>query len=621
MTIEVVDDKGDTVAEVFDRKVDRYTPTQVRWSGQLPSGRVAPDGTYRYRFTLRRQGRSILVPQSFRLDTTPPKPRILGIGPVKDVRPQPELLPNPDGEPARVSFEATGTKKRILLFKTGPGPVRLARPAVTLPDDARSWEWDGEIDGRKVSPGTYLAVVEVRDQAGNIGTSVPLDRRGLPVRSYGTSLPGRGGITVRYLGVQPPIEPTRAGERGEFFVDARQQRYTWNLRRVGGPPRPVRRGSGTRAKLAITAPDGAGGVYLLEVRTRTRRIRVPWVVRPSTPRIGTREDPRGVLVVLPVGTWQGRNPVDDDGDGLPDLLDRGLPVRLRRVMVGDGTGLPVGFAQGEAPLLAHLDRTKRRYDVTTDVALAAGTGPQLADGYRGVILPGDVRWLPPAVGKALRGFVRRGGRVSVFGAESLLREVRQTPRARWIEPTAPTTSDLFGLRLGGLTRRAVTLTEFQDDLDLFQGTEGEFAGIEAYEETTSTGPDASRVAAAVTPAGRSRGGRRQVRRGARDPDRPARPAVQAVERRAVPAARPPDLDVVAMTSVALIVCAALTAGALVGPSPRVRAAALLGALALAPVILVVHIWDSSQLDTLRDRPAVAAVGICSDSGCSWRSRG
>ncbi|WP_372790156.1 N,N-dimethylformamidase beta subunit family domain-containing protein [Paraconexibacter sp.] len=502
VTIEVVDDKGDTVAEIYDRRVTRYTPTQVRWSGRLENGRVAPDGVYRYRFTLRRQGRSILVPQSFRLDTTPPKPRIVGIGPVKDVRPQPELLPNPDGAPARVSFDATGTKKRVLLFKTGPGPVRPAMAPVALPDDATSWEWDGKVAGRKVSPGTYLAVIEVRDQAGNIGTSIPLDRRGLPATTYGSPLPGRGGITVRYLGVQPPIQPTRAGERGEFFVDARQQRYTWNLRRVGGPPQPIRRGSGTRAKLAISAPDGAGGVYLLEVRTRTRSVRVPWVVRPSTPRIGTRQDPSGVLVVLPVGTWQGRNPVDDDGDGLPDLLDRGLPVRLRRVMVGDGTGLPTGFAQQEAPLLAHLDRTQRRYDVTTDVALAAGTGPQLTDGYRGVILPGDVRWLPPAVGKALRGFVRRGGRVSLFGTRSLLREVRQTPRERWIEPTAPATRDLFGMRLGPLTRRSAVLTEFQDELDLFQGTEGQFAGVEAYEETTSTGSQSDPVAAAVTPGGK-----------------------------------------------------------------------------------------------------------------------
>ena len=64
-----------------------------------------------------------------------------------------------------------------------------------------------------------------------------------------------------------------------------------------------------------------------------------------------------------------------------------------------------------------------------------------------------------------------------------------------------------------------------------------------------------------------------------------------------------------MDAAALILCAVLAAAALVAPSPRGRAGALLGALALAPVILVAHIWDSDQLATLRDRPVLAVVGV------------
>lgn len=506
VTVEVVDADGDAVATILDERIARYTPTQVRWRGGDGEGGRAPDGLYRYRITLRGQGRSLVYPRSFRLDTTPPRPRVVGIGPTRDPRPQPELFPNAEGQPIRVAFEATGRQPRILLFKTGPGRLRPAMAPVELPQGATSWEWDGTVGGRRVSPGTYLAVVEVRDQAGNIGTSVPLRRNGLPLTTYGLPLQGRGGITVRYLGVAPPIEPTRAGERGEFFVDARQQRYTWNLRRVGGPPEPIRRGRGTRARLRITAPSGAGGVYLLELRTRTRSVRVPWVVRPQRPRLGTAAAPRGALVVLPVGTWQGRNPVDDDGDGLADLLDRGLPVRLRRVLVGDGSGLPQGFAKTEAPLLAHLDRTGRRYDVTTDVALAAGNGPQLVDGYKGVIAPGDTRWLDPRVGRALRAFVRRGGTLAIFGSQSLLREARLTPRARLIEPTAAAPTDLFGVRLGAVARPPdgpVTLTEFQDEIDLFEGTTGEFPGLTVLEEVVADGEQSERVAAAVTPGGRA----------------------------------------------------------------------------------------------------------------------
>lgn len=57
------------------------------------------------------------------------------------------------------------------------------------------------------------------------------------------------------------------------------------------------------------------------------------------------------------------------------------------------------------------------------------------------------------------------------------------------------------------------------------------------------------------------------------------------------------------------IVAALLAGlALAVPlRPRLRAAAVLGALVLTPVLLLVEIWDSDQIVALRDRPAVAGV--------------
>jgi O-antigen ligase len=60
--------------------------------------------------------------------------------------------------------------------------------------------------------------------------------------------------------------------------------------------------------------------------------------------------------------------------------------------------------------------------------------------------------------------------------------------------------------------------------------------------------------------------------------------------------------------VPLIVAALLAAGALVARGPRVRAAAMLGALILAPVILGFHIADSDQVKPLRDHPSLAAAG-------------
>jgi O-antigen ligase len=59
----------------------------------------------------------------------------------------------------------------------------------------------------------------------------------------------------------------------------------------------------------------------------------------------------------------------------------------------------------------------------------------------------------------------------------------------------------------------------------------------------------------------------------------------------------------------LILCALLAAGAVLLPAARWRALAALGALALAPVLLVSDIWDTEQVRPLRDHPSVAVAGI------------
>ena len=59
--------------------------------------------------------------------------------------------------------------------------------------------------------------------------------------------------------------------------------------------------------------------------------------------------------------------------------------------------------------------------------------------------------------------------------------------------------------------------------------------------------------------------------------------------------------------VPVIVVALLAAGALVARRTRRRAAAMLGALAVAPVILIFHIAHSDQFQALLDRPGVAAA--------------
>ncbi len=472
VTARVVDAEGEPVRTLLeDRPVRRRERVALRWDGRDPAGRPVPDGRYRVRLVLGRAGRAITHPRTITVDTTPPVPRVLDVGP--QTAPGPELLP---GRPARIRFSAPGRRVSVEVWRTdrGPRPVAVlleAEEGLGAPEGVATW--DGRVAGRRIGAGTFRVVVRSRDRAGNVGTSPP----------------ARSGITVRYLAAQPPARPVRAGRPATLAVDARGAPFAWALRRVGAPD-PVRRGRRTSGRpFPVATPDGASGAFLFSARTRARVTQVPVAVDDA------RE--RRVLVVLPAASWQGRNPVDDDGDGLPDTLARGVPVRIERVFARDG--LPAGFARGEAPLLAFLDREGLRYDLTTDVALAAGAGPPV-EGHRGVLLAGDALWVAPAVGQALRRFAIGGGTVVSTGVDALRRTVRQTAD-RLADPSPPAPADLFGARLGPVERRPVDLTVFSDgDLQLFAGDEGVFAGVRAWQATEALG-EAEPVATAVTPRG------------------------------------------------------------------------------------------------------------------------
>jgi hypothetical protein len=228
------------------------------------------------------------------------------------------------------------------------------------------------------------------------------------------------------------------------------------------------------------------------VRTRRHATAVPVPVQ------GLRR--RRVLVVLPAILWQGLNPVDDDGDGATNTLDRGVPVLRERVLA---EGLPDDLVERVAPLLIALDRGRHRYDITTDLALAAGDGPPL-DGHRGVILAGDERWLPGAVQRSLRAYVRGGGRVATFGTDSLRRDVRITEN-RLLDPTTPAPQDALGFEPRRLVRERTTLTVAGDEIDLFRGDV--FGGTGVFEvgafEPMTPPAGAEVLAQATTPGGQA----------------------------------------------------------------------------------------------------------------------
>ncbi|MEA2177488.1 MAG: hypothetical protein QOG77_785, partial [Solirubrobacteraceae bacterium] len=444
VTVDVVTTAGDRVRRIADgRSLRAYRRLSLQWDGRSDADRPVRDGSYRYRVALRREGRTVTLPDAVVKDTTPPRPRVMSIGPTASTVPAPELFPNRRDEPMRVRLFVPGRDASVQVYRTDSDrPQRVLQRDVPSGDTVWTWDGTGE-DGTKLPSGTYVVVARSRDKAGNLGTSpspVP------PDPAYGRDLGGKGGVQVMSLAAGPPSGPIEATQDAEFLVVSAGRRYTWQVRRVGEPD-PRSDGGGTRSRVVLQAPGGKSGLYLFEVRTANRAVQVPFAVQ------SVRNE--RVLVVLPVTTWQGANEIDDDGDGWPDTLVDGLPIRTARPYAGGA--LPAGVADHVGPLLAAIDRAGLRYDITTDVALARGQGPKL-EGHTGVVLAGDTRWLDVDVQRSLRAWVRDGGRLLQTGVDSLRRGATVT-RTRIEGPTQATPRDLFGARLAAVASQpGLTLT-------------------------------------------------------------------------------------------------------------------------------------------------------------------
>jgi hypothetical protein len=481
VTAAVVDDKGDVVRTLLDnRPLAAGTPISIAWDGRTGSGLRAPDGRYRLRINLRRQGRSVVSRRSVVLDITPPHPVVTAV--------TPNIFPARGAGSVIVRFRGpAGFAPRFTVYRTDRLPARVV---AQFAGTARSHvgRWDGLVAGRKAPPGTYLISVEVRDRAGNRG-SAPAQ---LPPRAG--EVQGHAGVTIRYVGAQQltgptapgPGDPVLAGRPLTFGVDARGRPYAWSVRRVGAPA-PRKRGVKTSPKLTVHAPGGASGVYLLEASRDGHATRIPFAVQGRKAA--------NVLLVLPWLSWQGANPVDGDGDGIPNALPFGEAAPLARPFAAGG--LPDGFVERTAPLLVYLDRQGLRYDIATDLQLAGPSGPGLLRGRSGVLLAGDERWLPLSAGRRLRSYVQAGGAVASVGIDSLRRQV-VLAGAGLERPTAPAAQDVFGSEIGPLVRRRTDLLNFPDDkVGLFAGTAGGFPGYDAYEPTRSVRP--GRIVAAAGP--------------------------------------------------------------------------------------------------------------------------
>jgi FlgD Ig-like domain len=456
------------------------------WRGREDDGSLAPDGMYYIRVALVHQGRTVEISNSAGPDpvtvlTRPPRPV------VKSVAPQ--LIPQ-GSSPVTINFRGSGLRGgEVLIYRTDlPGGPRLVRRYGT--GRISQAIWDGKVGGRPAPQGVYLIGFQATDAACNIGRFPPT----LPPAPHSTP---HAGVTVRYLAVEPPFAPVRAGSAALVYVDSRQQPYRWTLRAAGagravaGTGRRLASGSSSSVQLSVPVPPASSGLYALTVRSGSHQTTVPIIT--SSPR------PAPVLVVLPALTWQGLNPVDDDGDGIPNTLQNGGPVKLARPFPD---GLPDGLPD-EAALLGYLSKNHLRYDLTTDLALLAGSGPTLS-GHAGLVLAGSERWVPASLAASLRAYVQAGGRLLSLGIDSLRRGVTLNGgEALHPRPAVPT--DVLGARRGAvLTGNRDLILVQSDGLGLFSGTGGGLNGYSAYEPITAVAaPGKASSSAGTNPSSQS----------------------------------------------------------------------------------------------------------------------
>ena len=484
VTVAIVDSGGDTVDTIGNNVHMTGGRHPVRrgftWNGRLANGSVAPDGVYYIRVTLIHQGRSVLISNSsgalpVTVETSPPRPKVTAVAP--------GLIPQTGIGGATVQYTGTrGLAGRMLVYRTDlPGAPKLVKAFRARPDGRTVW--DGTVAGGAPAPqGTYLIGLRVTDRACNTGSFPPA----LPPVAGTTP---HAGVTVRYLAGQPPLTPVAPAASATVFVDARQHGYAWALRPAGYPRHLLAAGGARSVTLRVPLsgrPPGTG-LYELALRYGAHRTVDP-IVGP-VPGGGAAK----VLVVVPALTWQGANPVDDDGDGIPNTLTGGDSVLLARPLVD---GLPAGWGDLIA-LLQYLKHNHLPYQLTTDLGLVTGIGPRLA-GHAGVILAGDERWVPPSLAASLRNYVTGGGHLLSLGIDALRRGVT-LGRTVASQPTPPRATDIFGVRVGVLTATGGSfILAGHDGLGLFKNTSGAFHAFRTFQAFTGVTAPATLVSSAGT---------------------------------------------------------------------------------------------------------------------------
>ena len=228
VTLDILDRDGRSIRTIVRKRPEPAGRVSYTWDGRDNLERVVPEGIYRPRVQLERNGRTIVLPNPMRVDTTAPV--------ISLVRVFPRVFsPDSDGVRDRVtaSYRIDERARAVMLVD---GRQRVQSKFRQL--EGRL-VWFGRVNGRVVPPGSYEIRLRAVDRAGNRSVRT----RAVPVR-------------VRFVELSRETIEVGVGKRFSVRVRTDSESYRWLF--------AGRRGAGQRQVLVLRAPDEPG-TYTLYV--------------------------------------------------------------------------------------------------------------------------------------------------------------------------------------------------------------------------------------------------------------------------------------------------------------------------------------------------------------------
>jgi hypothetical protein len=241
VTVDILGRGGRSIRTLVRTRPEPAGRVSYTWDGRDNLERVVSEGVYRPRVQLERNGRTIILPNPIRVDTTAPV--------ITLVRVFPRIF-SPDSDGTRDRVTATyriDERARAVMLVDGRQRVQSKFRRVE-----GNLVWFGRVSGRVVRPGAYEIRLRAVDRAGNRSART----RAVPV-------------LVRFIALSRERIEVLAGKRFSVRVLTDADSYRWLF--------AGRRGVGTREVLVLRAPDEPG-TYSLYATVGGRAARAEVVV-------------------------------------------------------------------------------------------------------------------------------------------------------------------------------------------------------------------------------------------------------------------------------------------------------------------------------------------------------